>query len=208
MSEVFGSYFSSINIISVLKHFGANQSRSCTTRSLTDNNFYFFPVEPEEVNSVMKNLKNKNGNGLDMIPVKVLKILAPHISKHLSHLINVSVSSGTFPSLLKTAEVIPIHKRNAVDDVNNYRPISLLSSLSKVIERLVYDRMLKYLDKYSFITTCQHGFRIGRSTESAACDLINFVYSCLDDGIFVAGLFFDQSRAFDCLSFNFILDKL
>lgn len=68
--------------------------------------------------------------------------------------------------------------------------------------------MLKYLDKFSMLTNCQHGFRINRSTETAACDFVNFVYSSLDDGVCVAGLFFDLSRAFDCLDFRFVLDKL
>lgn len=208
VAEAFAKYFSSVNIMSINDHFGGNLSTSCTTSSLSNDNFFLFPVLAQEVEMVIKGLKNKNSSGMDMISVKVMKSLAPFISEHLAYLINLSVTSGKFPSVLKTAKVIPVHKKNDADDISNYRPISLLSCLSKVIERIIYDRMLNYLNKLSVITSCQHGFTVNRSTETAACELVDCVHGNLDDGLCVAGLFFDESRAFDCLNFNFILDKL
>lgn len=208
VADIFGEYFSNICSSSLSQHFQDSLSGSCTTEPLSARNFFFFPVVADEVYAVINNFKNKNSCGFDMISIKVLKVLSPQISEHLAHLINLSITSGKFPSVLKIAKVIPVHKKNAVDDISNYRPISLLSTLSKVIEKLVFNRMLDYLNRFSLITESQHGFRLNRSTNTAACDLLSFVYDCLDGGSYVAGLFFDESRAFDCLNFEFILAKL
>lgn len=209
VAEIFGKYFSSIASSSIADHYGDRKSSSCTTQQLTDNNFFFLPVVAHEVLSVIKNLRNGKSCGKDMISVKILKAIAHSISNCLAHLVNISVTSGRFPPILKIAKVIPVHKKkNATGDLTNYRPISILSSISKVMEKLVYDRMLSYLNKFSSITDCQHGFRAGRSTETAAYQFAEFVYTSLDDGVYVAGLFFDLSRAFDCLNINFILEKL
>lgn len=208
VAEAFGGYFSTIGKSSIDNHYGAHKSATCTAQRMTDKNFFFFPIMPEEVLKVIRSLKNRNGSGHDMVSLKILEVVAEQISNHVAYLVNLSVTTGEFPSVLKTAKTIPVHKKKSKDDISNYRPISLLSTLSKIIERLVFDRMMNFLNKFSIITSCQHGFRVGRSTGTAVCDFVKFVYDCLDDGVPVAGLFFDLSRAFDTLNIDFILDKL
>jgi hypothetical protein len=116
---------------------------------------------------------------------------------------------GKFPDLLKAARVIPIYKgKNDPNCFENYRPISALNCLSKIMEKFLNTRLWDYLSKYKIVTTKQHGFRAGRSTESAAASFVGFVNKNIDSGRLVAGLFFDLSRAFDTLDIEFMRDKL
>lgn len=208
VSNLFVNYFSSIAELSLQNHFGNSFSLICTTSSISENSFFFYPVDVEEVMLVIKSLKNKKSTGIDHISVNILKTVSDIIAEHLAHLINLSVISGKFPTLLKLASVIPVLKRDDPSNVANYRPISVLSVFSKIFERIVYNRMLVFLNRFNLITDCQHGFRPGRSTQTAAFSFIEFVYKNLDKGNYVAGLFFDLSRAFDVISGKFVESKL
>lgn len=208
MAEAFVEYFSTINNISLHNHYGNAISQSCTSSQIEDNTFFFMPIVETEIVDIIRSLKNKVSSGADQISVKLIKVMAEALSKPLSHLVNLSVSCGVFPELLKVAIVVPIFKRNDPLEIMNYRPISILSSFSKIIEKIVFSRMMKYLNKYKRIADCQHGFRSGRSTQSAVLSFVECVYRSLDRGMLVVGLFFDLSRAFDCLIFDFILSKL
>lgn len=207
--ESFGKYFTDINEKSVNDFYGHNISKSCTTQKLRDQNFFFFPIEPDEILSAIRCLKNSGScSGPDAISARLLKAIASSIAEPLCYLFNHSISSGCFPAQLKTAKVIPVHKKDATDDIANYRPISLLSQLSKVFEKIVHKRMYQFLNKFSILSDHQHGFRTDRSTQTACTEFMDFVYESLDKGDHVAGIFFDLTRAFDCLQHGFIIDKL
>lgn len=208
VAETFADYFSSIARTSLDNKYGHLVSLSCTSSPLHNNTFFFHPVDSYEVIDTIRSLKNKKSVGADFISVRMLKSMSEYIAEPFSNLINLSISSGCFPELLKHATVIPVHKKNDMEDVSNYRPISILGVFSKVIERIVLNRMTEYLNKYNLLTSCQHGFRSRRSTQTATTDFFEHVYESLDKGLFVAGLFFDLSRAFDCITFRFILNKL
>ncbi|KAK9877197.1 hypothetical protein WA026_016945 [Henosepilachna vigintioctopunctata] len=208
VANAFGEYFSKVAARSLEEHYGGSLSRSCTSSKMRNENFFFLPVMGNEILSTIKGLKNKKCTGTDYMTARILKHVAALVSEHLAHLINLSIASGRFPSVLKVATVIPVHKKNDPNIISNYRPVSILSVFSKVIEKIVFDRVNNYLNKYKIISNNQHGFRAGRSTQTAAVSLVGYVHECLDAGLHVAGFFFDQSRAFDCLMFGFILDKL
>lgn len=123
------------------------------------------------------------------------------------YLYNLSICKWIFPQIVKKATVVPIFKKCDIYDVINYRPILILSCFSKVFERLVFDRMMKFLNNFQLLDAAQHGFRSGRSTQTGALDFVEFVYKCLGRGSYVLGLYFDLSRAFNSLFFEFILDK-
>lgn len=208
VANIFANYFSSIAQVSILNHFGNSVSQVCTTSALSMNTFFFYPVLREEIIQIVKTLKNKKSTGIDQVSVGILKAMVDVVAKPLADLINLSVNTGKFPSILKIASVIPVLKKNDPSNIANYRPISLLSVFSKVFEKIVYGRMISFLNRFGVISDCQHGFREGRSTETAAFSFTDYVYKSLDRGLHVAGLFFDLSRAFDVLPWKFIESKL
>ena len=101
------------------------------------------------------------------IPTNILKISSPVLSKPLVKLINFSFSEGTFPELLKFANVIPVFKKRDNLDYNNYRPISLISNIGKLIEKIVHKRLYSFLEKNSLLFKQQYGFRNKMSTNHA-----------------------------------------
>lgn len=205
----FAQHFSSVANLSVQQHFGENLSLPCTTTKTQSNASLFVAhIDEADVKREINHLKNKRSTGVDEISVKLLKAISDDICKPLAYLINKSLSSGIFPDILKLACVIPLYKKGDPLKIENYRQISLLSTLSKLLERLVYNIITKYLNKLNIITPCQHGFREHMSTETASYHLLNFVYKELDEGKYVILLMFDLSRAFDTVNIEFLCDKL
>ena len=112
-----------------------------------ENTFFINPTTPKDVNSEIKTPTNNKSSGPSSIPTKVFKTFAKPLSKLLVDLINLSLSTEKFPSTLKTAEVIPVFKKGGKLDCNNYRPISLISNISKIIEKLMHSRLYLYLEQ-------------------------------------------------------------
>lgn len=135
-------------------------------------------------------------------------MISCEIAEPLAYIINLSVRLGQFPDELKIGKIIPIKKSSQSDGLENCRPITILNIISKIIEKVVYNRIVNYLNKHKLLTDNQHGFRSGKSTETASCNFVNFVYSCLDKNLFVGALFFDLSKAFDTIDLSIIKDKL
>ena len=115
--------------------------------------------------------------------------------------------SGTFPTRLKYAVVKPLLKKWGKDNVANYRPISLLTSFSKVFERIIYDRLLKHIETNNILASEQFGFRTSSSTEKASYKLID-ILNALNNRLMVGGIFCDVQKAFDCINHNILLTKL
>lgn len=208
VADAFGNYFATIAETKVHEHFASGISTTCTTVPLVNNSVFAVPVNKDEVISTIRSLKSKNSSGFDEVTTKVLKKVCEEIADPLVILINNSLSSGKFPSTLKLASVVPILKKGDPCDIENYRPISLLSVFSKVFERILYNRLVTFLENHNLLSQNQHGFRSRRSTETASFQFAEFLYSELDKNHIVAGLFFDLSRAFDTIDLQFINSKL
>jgi hypothetical protein len=160
------------------------------------------------VGEVIKGLSNKKSAGIDDIPDYVIKRCYPKIKTVLTHIINLSFKTGKFPDQLKTAKVKPLYKKGCKTELGNYRPVSLISGFSKIIEKIIKKRLLSFLNKHNIITNKQHGFRRGRSTNTAIADFIGKVYKSLDEREISIGIFLDLSKAFDLVDHNILLNKM
>lgn len=209
IANEFANHFSSVSTNKLNDKYGhLHTSNNPISTPLLSNSIFIDPVTMDEVISVIGNLKNKNSSGTDDINVKIIKVIKFDIAVPLTILINESIFSGVFPTILKTANVIPIHKKNDKHNIENYRQISILSVFSKILEKIVYEKLLCFINKYNIINDCQHGFRPGRSVETANFRFLNFIYSNLDQGKYVVSLFFDLSIAFDTVNREILISKL
>lgn len=172
------------------------------------NSIFMEPVIPEELVLVIKSLKNKTTPGIDGISSFLIKEISPKIAKVLTYIVNFSFESGKFPAKLKEAVVIPVFKSGSKLQSNNYRPISLLSSFSKVFEKLMKKRLLGFLQNTNFFGDKQFGFRTGLNTENALINFMDDVNYGLNSGMCVSGLFLDIKKAFDTVNHDLLLKKL
>jgi hypothetical protein len=171
------------------------------------NSIYFSPVDVVEVENIILHLKNSS-YGLNVIPTKIVKLISVIVSEIICNLINDSLSSGIFPQSLKRATIIPLFKSGDSSDINNYRPISTLPMLSKILEKCIYVRMSGFFDKFNIINSDQFGFQKGKSTAEAISNFVEYVYRELNLRKHVFSVFIDYRKAFDTVSHNILLKKL
>ena len=170
--------------------------------------FSFRPFSQFEVFEALQSLNPKTSTGEDNLDSFFLKLSAPVITEQLTHIFNLSIITGRVPSVWKSAQVIPLHKGGAKDELNNYRPISKLPCLAKVLESLVNTQLKSYLSKFSILSPHQSGFRANHSTVSAISLVTNDIISALDNKKHCAALFVDLSKAFDTVDHNLLLERL
>lgn len=170
--------------------------------------FNFRPVNDAEVEHVVNSFRCKVSSGYDEVPIQVLKAGNQQLKKILAHLINSSFVSGIFPNQLKISKVVPIHKTDDKRNLANYRPVSLLPTISKIYEKLAYNQLINYLETYNLFDDIQHGFRSGRSVISAAIQFLESIIESVDKGEHVVGIFMDLSKAFDSVNHSTLIDKL
>ncbi len=171
------------------------------------NSMYLSPVDSSEIYSTINKFKNKATLDTKIEPLKIANS-CPVFTEILAKVINSSFQQGIFPESLKIARVVPIHKGGSKTDVANYRPISLLSSFSKIYEKLMHKRILDFLDTNSSLFEMQYGFRPGRSCEHALLNAQNTILNSLSRNQVSLLLLIDFSRAFDLVEHNILLKKL
>ena len=169
---------------------------------------YLSPTNALEVNKTISSLKNKSTLDSKIEPIKIANNCSDKFSCTISNIVNSSFAEGIFPHALKTAKVIPIHKGGTKEEVSNYRPISLLSSFSKIYEKLMHKRVLEFLDKNNSLFENQYGFRPGRSCEHALLNAQNTILQSLGKNQMALLLLLDYSKAFDVLDHSILLKKL
>eukprot|EP00733_Pompholyxophrys_punicea_P000453 Pompholyxophrys_punicea_v1_NODE_126_length_3319_cov_18.116115.p1 type:complete len:664 gc:universal NODE_126_length_3319_cov_18.116115:2957-966(-) len=169
--------------------------------------FVLTPCTAEDVVAMISELKGQTIDALG-IHTCFLKDGAEFLSHPIAFLVNLSLNTGTFPSLLKVARLVPIFKKGARDDISNYRPISILPLLSKLYEKFIDKQLRAHLDAHNMWNKNQYGFRKNFSTTMALVRLYEQVLTNFGSSHFGAGVFLDVRRAFDSVSHSILLRKL
>jgi len=163
---------------------------------------------PEYIVKITNALAGKNSLDIFGTSTKMVKFIIKQIAKPLSHIFNLSLQNGIFPDKLKQSRVVPIFKSGDYLECDNYRPISLLSAISKILEKIVAKKLIGHLENNDLIYPNQFGFLPNRSTEQNLMQIVNFVSKALNDGEFCVGIFLDLKKAFDVCSHEILLKKL
>lgn len=169
----------------------------------------FSPVTVCEISSLILSCASKS-SPLDPLPTFVLKKCLPSLAPSIANIINLSLSSGVFPQDMKLALITPLLKKHGLDSdvLSNYRPVSLLSFLSKLLERVAAKQLVAYLESQSLFASVQSAYRAAHSTETALLKVLNDLLTSVDNGDAVILALLDQSAAFDTIDHGILLDRL
>ena len=206
----FGRYFSTVGENFASKIPKSNKGINDYLKAIQSStqSLFMTPSTVTETKRLLNNLPNKGSCGIDDINNILLKKLKEQIANPLTIIINSSIEQGIFPTLMKCALVVPLYKAKAKDEVTNYRPISLLMTLSKIIEKVVYKRVYNYLNTSGQLYDSQYGFRNNHSCEQAIGELLGNIVKNQQMGRHTVSIMLDLSKAFDTLQHTVIFAKL
>ena len=210
IANEFNKYFSEIGplLASEIKQSTSNSTVRSFLSPNTHNTFKFNSVSQDIILKIINNFLNKPSAGYDNINSIFIKKLQSQLVVPITILVNQSLATGIFPDKLKIAKIIPLYKKNEDDQMNNYRPISLLPVFSKIFEKVVQTQLYNYLSSNNLLFESQHGFRENHSTETATIELVDFLKIQIDNKHIPLCLFLDLSKAFDTINFDIMLLKL
>ena len=143
----------------------------------------------------------------DSLPAHILKACIIDYIKPLTYLINKSFETGTFPDELKIAKIVPIFKYGDKTLVSYYRPISVLSFFSKILETILYNHLIEFIEKHNLLYKFQFGFRKQLSTSHSIISLVDKIHEALNSGNIMIGVTLDFSKAFDTVQTSILLKK-
>ena len=209
IAEKFNSYFISVGKLEDENIDQNNENNFCDYMTDQINTqFTFHPIDNIYTKQMIKNIKLSKSKGHDGISSEVLKLISNDISSSITLIISQSLTTGIFPDKLKIAKVVPIFKKDSKKEFQNYRPISVLSVISKIFESVIHDQLNEYFISNKLFCAQQYGFMKNASTELASLELIDRLLSQLNDLKIPINLHLDLSKAFDNISHDILLDKL
>ena len=207
IANVFNNFFTNVGTDLAKKIPFTNKLPSSFLKDKMYNSMVLEQVTPDELDKIIHGLKN-SAVGHDDVDAGHLKAAYQFIKIPLLHICNQSLLQGIFPSDLKMARVNPLFKAGDSMKVNNYRPVSILPVLSKVLERLMYKGLINFLNKHKILYEYQFGFRKLHSTYMALIAAQEFIYNVSQNGEYCVGVYLDFSKAFDTIDHEILLTKL
>ena len=209
-ADEFNCYFTSIskNITSKLSNeTDFRYINSCLDSTVTDS-ISILPVDYNDIIKIIMSLKNSNSSGTDEISNVLLKKIGEYVAQPLAYLINLSLEQGIYPSALKNSYVMPLFKSGECENVANFRPITLCSSISKLFETVINSSLVCFMQKHNLLSPDQHGFVRDRGLDSALGHFVSNIVNTIDSRKVALGLFVDFTKAFDCINHRILLNKL
>ena len=170
--------------------------------------FFLKPVTDEWIAHHLLGLDCSKRTGIKGIPIKYIKLAGPFLISILSKLFNASIKQGSFPTVFKTAEVVPVFKSGSKQSLNNYRPISILCLFSKLLEKCLRDQLYQYFKNNSFFYKHQFGFRENLSRETALHQIYEDFITGIENKHVTCSVFLDLKKAFDTADHDILIGKL
>ena len=211
IANTINNFFSTIGPKLAEKHKTNPNSHTKYLTNRINNTMYLFPTDQLEITNLIMNLNKKKPGGSDNISPKLLIAAKTSMIPLLEHLFNLSFKTKTVPEKLKIAKLIPIFKKQLDEErilPGNYRPISLLSIINKLLEKLMYSRLMSFINKHKILYKYQFGFRKNHSTTLALIEITDNILKDLEEGKCSAGIFIDFQKAFDTVDHGILLSKL
>ena len=169
---------------------------------------FYLHVSENFVNTELSKINPNKSYGIDGIQARFIKDSASEIKLPITYIINLSIDSNTVPTDFKYAKVTPLYKKGNKSQVENYRPISILSVVSKVLEKAIYFQFEKYLKENNILYSYQSGFRKKHSTDTCLIDLMDFLHTNISEGKYVGMVLLDLQKAFDTVDHDILCNKL
>ena len=211
IANVFNDFF--VNIATKIKEpvtsTDHNKLKEFCQGKLPDGTKFVIPnIEKENALKFLSSIDVSKATGTDNIGPRLLKLAPPHIANDVTFICNHSINSSFFPNKWKEAKVTPLHKNGPYDEVNNYRPISILPVMSKVLEKHVHDCLSNFLHEFKLLQKTQSGFQPKHSCETALIHMIDTWLNAVDDGQMIGVVLVDFKKAFDLVDKKILLSKL
>jgi hypothetical protein len=205
-SNTFNNFFT--NIAKNITNKSPTLKKYHKIKNISFNEIFSNTIESSDILITLNSLKDDTAAGLDGVTVKILKHIGKYIVDPLAFIYNLSLKQCIFPDKLKIADIKPIFKSGDKTNMNNYRPISMLSNYSKIFEKIIKARLISFLEKNQLLSKNQFGFRPGLSTDNALYKVTQFLYSALDNSKKSLAIFLDIAKAFDTVDHDILLNVL
>ena len=215
-ADKFNIFFATIGL-EIQKKLNQTNQPTCDPEShladpeASNPNYLKFNFKMETVSSIEKlidNIRIDVAVGEDMVGAKLIKDMKSTISPILTKIVNKGYQTNSFPNIMKKAAIKPIHKKGDIDEISNYRPISILPTLSKIFEKAAANQMVFYLEKNKLLNPNQHAYRMLHSTITCLIEMLTYVYNLIDKKKCTAIISLDLSKAFDSIDHQLLLKKL
>lgn len=208
VANEFGRYFSSVVDISLRAHFQGKRLPCTVSKTTNPYSMYLGSITAEDILTAINALSRRDSVSIDGVPLSLIRECLDVLMPTLVSLVNDSFDQGEFPDILKLSKLVPVPKKGKLTKAENYRPICVVSSFSRIIEKVAYVKLNGFLTRFGVLSASQHGFRSGLSTETALISFAQYVTDLIDQRKYTVGVFLDFSRAFDTLDPQFLSAKL
>ena len=165
-------------------------------------------VTVEQIEKELMKIPDSKATGDDGIPIRFIKMTKLITAKIICHIVNLTICTNIIPSDWKSATITPLYKDGDKDDPANYRPISILPAISKILERLIHSQLYDHIDVNKLLSNAQFGFRKGHSTSSCILNLLDSIYKNIEGNKLTGVIFLDLKKAFDTVDHNILISKL